>query len=83
MSKVALEGSLSELKKQEKRHIMCKEKQKWGKCYELCSENFNLTVLIRPIFRLQYLAGSIQQFIFPLADMNDLIQTQMIFMKLN
>jgi hypothetical protein len=33
--------------------------------------------------RLQYLAGSIMQFIFLQADTNDLTQSQFIFMELN
>lgn len=55
------------------------EKQEGKECYELCSEKFGLTALIGPIFRLQYLAGSIMQFIFPQADTNDLTQSQFIF----
>lgn len=52
-------------------------------CYELCSEKIFSTVLKGPIFRLQYLARSIIQFIFPQADTNALTLSQFIFMELN
>lgn len=76
-------GSCLEFKKQKKRHVKCSEKTRGEECYELCSEQFSSTVLIGPIFRLQYLAESIMQFIFPQADTNDLTQSQFIFMELN
>lgn len=41
-------------------------------CDESRPEKFSSTVLIGSIFRLQYLAGPIMQFIFPQEDTNDL-----------
>lgn len=40
-------------------------------CDESCSEKFSPTVLTGSIFRLQYLARPIMQFIFPQDDTND------------
>ena len=55
------------------------EAGRWGKCYELCSEKFSSTVLIGPIFRLEYLAGSVMQFIFSRQTTHNLTQSQFFF----
>lgn len=80
----SLWGLLSGVLRNRKKGTLYTVKEAEGEeCYELCSEKFSSTVLIGPIFRLQCLAGSIMQFIFPQADTQDLTRSQSIFMELN